>query len=78
MLTVVNRNVDLGYTVVKNHHNGVVFGYQIHGENKSNPVVETFKTKREADEWIRKVPVAPVIETKAEKMYSQYTGSSHK
>ena len=77
MLTIVNRNVDLGYTVVKNHHNGVTFGYQVHSEDK-NPVVETFKTKREADEFIVRVPVAPVIETKAEKTYSQFTGTSHK
>ena len=76
MLTIVNRNVDLGYTVVKNHHNGVTFGYQVHGEDEKNPVVVHCKTKREADEWIRKVPVAPVIETKNKKSYAQYTGSS--
>lgn len=74
MLTVVNKTDR--YKVVKNHSGLKVFSYQIHDVNNPlNPLLRTFKTKWEADEFIGHTPKAPVKETKANKDYAQYTGS---
>ncbi len=55
-LTEVNRGNNMA--VIKNHYNGDVFGYQVHtcdGHAKHdplNPLIETFPTKVEADDYI--------------------------
>lgn len=77
MLTTVNKTSR--YKVVKNHNGLKVFSYQVHDVNNPlNPLLETFGTKWEADEFIGHTPKAPFKETKAKKDYEQYTGSSHK
>lgn len=48
MLTVVNRKDQ--FTVVKCHHNGTIFEYQVHDTTLKNPVIARFNTKREADD----------------------------
>lgn len=75
MLTVVNQTKT--HKVVKNHKGTLVFSFQVHDKNNPlNPVIETFKTKWEADKFIGHAPKAPVKETKANKDYPQFTGSS--
>lgn len=75
MLTIVNQTYR--FKVVKNHNGLKVFSYQVHDVNNPlNPLLRTFRTKWEADEFIGHTPKAPYKETKAEKDYAQFTGSS--
>ncbi len=48
MLTLINKKDNLA--VIKRHHNGIVFDYQVHDLlNPGNPVLARFETKAEAD-----------------------------
>lgn len=82
-LRVVNTNVENKLQVIKHtDRKGRLIEYytQVLGaHNGKGGVIARFATKREADEAIGRIPVAPVIETAPKSSYAeQQTGFKRK